>query len=503
LVLASLKQNEISEYIEYLTEDELAELDALIGAVTSTLWQPHPDNEPQRLAYECQADELYYGGSAGGGKTDLLLGLAMTQHTKSIIFRREFSQLTDAILRSFELLGDTPARYNGSSHIWKNVPGERIIEFAGCQHLKDLQKYKGRPHDLKCFDEVADLNEHMYLFLTGWARTTAKNQRVRVVAAGNPPLTQEGEWVKRRWAAWLDPAHKNPAAPGELRWYARVDDEDIELKSGKPFKHGKEIIIPRTRTFIPAKLEDNPYLSKTGYRSILQNLPEPMRSKLLYGDHSIEVADDPFQVIPTEWVRLAQKRWENTEQPKCKLTALGCDIARGGKDNTVIYKRFKTWFDKPNRYPGKATPNGQTAAALIIEALDRKKALINLDVIGIGSSVYDILEEKNYNVNGVNFAGGSNETDKSGKLTFRNKRAEYYWAMREALDPETGEDLALPPDPILAADLCAPRWKLTASGIQIESKDDIIKRLGRSPDDGDACVLAHHFEKEIVIVREL
>ena len=62
--------------------------------------------------------------------------------------------------------------------------------------------------------------------------------------------------------------------------------------------------------------------------------------------------------------------------------------------------------------------------------------------------------------------------------------------MREALDPVNGYGLALPPVPRLRADLCTPLWKLTPRGIQIELKEDIIKRLGRSPDHGDAAVLA-------------
>jgi hypothetical protein len=64
------------------------------------------------------------------------------------------------------------------------------------------------------------------------------------------------------------------------------------------------------------------------------------------------------------------------------------------------------------------------------------------------------------------------------------------WRLREALDPDKGEHLALPPDTQLKADLCAPLWKLTAQGIQIELKDEIIKRIGRSPDRGDAVILA-------------
>ncbi|NJN87932.1 MAG: hypothetical protein HC881_18595 [Leptolyngbyaceae cyanobacterium SL_7_1] len=80
--------------------------------------------------------------------------------------------------------------------------------------------------------------------------------------------------------------------------------------------------------------------------------------------------------------------------------------------------------------------------------------------------------------------------DRSGQLGFANKRAESYWRLRELLDPAYGATLALPPDPKVLADLTAPRWKLTLQGILLESKDDIRGRLGRSPDLGDAIVMA-------------
>jgi len=62
------------------------------------LWMPHPENVPQIKAYVSEADILYFGGAAGGGKSDLLLGLALTAHKKSIIFRREYLQLRERLL---------------------------------------------------------------------------------------------------------------------------------------------------------------------------------------------------------------------------------------------------------------------------------------------------------------------------------------------------------------------------------------------------------------------
>jgi hypothetical protein len=78
----------------------------------------------------------------------------------------------------------------------------------------------------------------------------------------------------------------------------------------------------------------------------------------------------------------------------------------------------------------------------------------------------------------------------SGVLQFVNTRAWAYWSLRDMLDPEKGLNLALPPDQELLSDLVAPRWRMTMQGIKIEAKEDIVKRLGRSPDCGDAVVLA-------------
>ena len=120
-------------------------------------------------------------------------------------------------------------------------------------------------------------------------------------------------------------------------------------------------------------------------------------------------------------------------------------------------------------------------------------------MIGIGASVYDTV--KNYANQGafpvipINFAAASDHQDRTRNIEFCNVRAAAYWQMREALDPDTGDDLALPPDNALLADLCAARWQPTPRGIKIEAKADIIERIGRSPDRADAVVLAHYQAK--------
>lgn len=439
------------------------------------------------MAYCSQADELFYGGAAGGGKTDLLLGLALTEHRKSIIFRREYPQLKDIIERSRELIG-LNGRYNDTAHIWRGLPGNRSIEFGALQYEADKEKYKGRPHDFMAYDEMSDMTESQYTFTSGWLRTTVPDQRVQSVGAGNPPTNADGEWVIRRWGPWLDDQHPRPAKPGELRWFAMIDKKDTEVDGPKLIIFKQDEITPRSRTFIPARLTDNPYLLNSGYGTVLQNMPEPLRSQLLYGDFKAGIKDDPWQTIPTAWIKAAQARWhEGDFGPQ---SCIGVDVARGGDDKTVIAIRHGHWFAPLLKYEGKDTPDGNYVAGLVLAA-KKGNPIINIDVIGVGSSPYDILKNMGQ-VAGINFGEGTSATDKSGRLRFANVRACAYWKFREALDPVNDSNIALPPDSELLADLAAPKWSPRGEKITIESKEEIKKRLGRSPDCGDAVVLAYY-----------
>lgn len=442
---------------------------------------------PQTMAEQTEAHELFFGGSAGGGKSDLLLGLAITSQKRSIIYRREARQSSAFVTRSREILGRLPNwAYNGSTSTWRSDDG-KVIEFAGAQHEWDWTKHQGHPFDMVSWDELSHFTRLQYRILNGWNRTSEPGQRCRVVATGNPPTSPEGRWVVEEFAPWLDKEFPNPAAPGELRWYVVEGDKVTWLESGEEVTVKGERIKPRSRTFIPARVTDNPVYMATDYVSTLQALPEPMRSQFLYGDFGAGMEEDPWQVIPTDWVRKAFQRW--TEEPPCEQSALGVDVARGGRDKTTIAPRHGKWFAKLHKHPGSATPDGPTVAGLVIN-VQRGKATVFVDVIGVGASVYDYLKEQSwFRTVPVNNAGACELKDRSGKLRFVNVRAASYWKLREALDPNGPDRIALPPDQELLADLCAPKWKLTSRGVQIEAKEDLVKRLGRSPDTGDAVVL--------------
>ena len=479
------------------------------GRLLLPLWQPLQG--PQSEAFNCQATVIGYGGQAGGGKTDLGLGLAATQHDRSVIFRRTFPQLRSIIERSREIFNPASVehgkdRYNESLHRWVLSDG-RIIEFESCQHEKDSLKQRGRPRDLYVFDEATEFARSMIEFITAWLRSTNPKQKTTILLTFNPPTDDDGIWIIdyfRPWLAYLYPdqfQHDNPAKPGEIRYFATVDSEQIECENGKSFTYKDETIIPTSRTFIPAKLDDNPYLANTSYRSVLQSLPEPLRSQLLHGNFAVSLKANPFQVIPTAWVKLAQRRWMEMERPLMPLSGVGVDLVRGGKDNMAIAKRYGNWFGEIVKVPGVSVEDGPAAAALLYNELRDEKHIgyINMDVIGIGSSGYDSARPLFDNVLPVNasqkstYIVMSNTNPPKELFKMRNVRAEYHWRMREALDPISGLNLALPPGNEIVADLCAARYAMMADRvIQIEEKKKIKKRIGRSPDVGEAIMMALH-----------
>lgn len=499
-----MNHTDIAALWAYMTPEERKACEDILAS-DKTRWRPL--GGPQSMAYYSEADIIGYGGAAGGGKTDLACGKALTQHRKAMILRRVGTELTGVIDRLEELIGSKNG-YNGQSNIWR-LP-DLQIEFGAVPNPGDERKYQGRPHDLLVFDEATNFLSQQVRFLLGWLRTTVPGQRCQALLTFNPPTSAEGRWVTEFFAPWLDNKFPNPAQPGELRYAASLPADEAHpngrdlwvdrpdefvLVDGHPVYNfdrnahkPDDIIKPLSRTFIPSRITDNPYLLGTGYMAQLQSLPEPLRSQMLKGDFNAGVEDDPWQVIPTAWVEAAQARWSKPHKLD-PMDSMGIDVARGGRDNTVIARRHGMWFDEALTYPGSETPNGPMVAGLCIGAM-RDSAPMHIDVIGVGASPYDFLVQAKQQITGVNVAEKSLGTDASGRLRFKNLRSELWWRFREALDPNSNTGIALPPDKRLLADLCAPTWSLQSATIYVESREDIIKRIGRSPDWASAYILA-------------
>ncbi|MGH8276177.1 MAG: terminase, partial [Steroidobacteraceae bacterium] len=313
---------ELVEKLKPMPAGLRTKLEAEAHAKTAALrWLPNPG--PQTLAYYSEADELYYGGEAGGGKSDLLVGLAINCHRRAAIFREFKDDARKLGQRLCEVVGST-AGWNDQMSRWRYR--DQYIDFDGLPNEQDKEHHKGTPRDLHAFDEIGDFTESQYEFIIAWNRSTVRGQRCRVVATGNPPTRAKGLWVIKRWAAWLDPRHPHPAADGEIRWYVRASDgEEKEVPDAGPYDVDGEATFAKSRTFIRAHLEDNPDLARTDYDATLARLPKELRDAYRSGKFDVALRDHPFQVVPTQWVLDAQKRW-NRRPPRICCGNVGSPI---------------------------------------------------------------------------------------------------------------------------------------------------------------------------------
>jgi hypothetical protein len=490
-ILARLSKN--------LTQQQFEELEQEVNEILpDEVW--YPNAGPQTDAYFSKADILLYGGQPGGGKSQILLGCAVTQHQRSLIVRKQFTDLDSIVDNLQGVLKTSQGIVRGNRPKYKSPDG-RLVVFQGMGASGEIDSGKqGAAFDFIGVDEAAQLPENDVRMLIGWNRPGAgvsTNQRCRIILASNPPVNSTGDWLGTFFGPWLDPAYPKPAKFGDLRWFIfnsegksqEVDDNNVITIDGVDY-------YPHSRTYIPARLEDNPYLNPADYKKNLQTIPEPFRSQLLSGNFLAAREDQQNQVIPTAWVQAAIGRHEQRTTPPhgIPMCNMGVDCSGGGKDEAVIAPRFDHYFAKLIKFNTIKDEYGSQMAGEVIKAR-RDRSEITLDMGGgYGSGAYIILKENIGTEFLKSYRGGEGPTRRTedGKLTFTNARSQAYWMMREALNPDQvgGSHIELPNDPKLIAGLTAPTFELRGIKIQVEPKDEVVKKLGYSPNEADAVVMA-------------
>jgi len=493
--------DELLNRFSKLSAKEQADItETVIEETKDMLWVPSPG--PQTDAYFSKADILLYGGAAAGGKSDLGLGLAITKHQRSLVMRRKYTDLSFLTDRSIEIMG-TRKGFNGSAPPKFNLRKGKIIEYGAAQSVGDELSWMGRPHDLLYVDEAAHFAETQIRALMGWVRSPEKGQRVRVVLGSNPPLSDEGIWMFKMFAPWLDPAFPEPAEGGEIRWCI-VDDEDKDIWVDGPGKHlvDGQMVLAMSRTFIPAKLSDNPFQNTPEYRAQQDGLPKHLRDALRDGNFLSVRKDHDLQLIPTGWIQAAIDNWKPEPPegvPMCAiaadLTGMGSDTGGGKQDKFVLASRHDGYYNKLVITKAQDAKMGKDKASKI-QKHRRDGATIILDMGGgYGDSTYEHLD--NNGIPAIKYKGAAKSAarTKASKIPFYNKRAETYYRFMEDLDPGQpgGSKITLPNDPFLMADLCSVRFDRNNSDInmiKLETKKDLTARLGRSTDYGDPVVMA-------------
>ena len=242
----------------------------------------------QQKFITAQADEVLFGGAAGGGKSygqvvDALLYALKYPGSKQIIFRRTYKELEQSIIRTvLSLYPKKIFKYNSSKHTGTFINGS-ILDFGYCDSINDVTNYQSAEFDVIRFDELTHFTEDIYIYLI--SRLRGANKYPRSIKSSTNPGSVGHTWVKARFI--------DIGAPNTLH----------------TFETG-------TRIFIPSKVQDNQFLMEADpqYIKRLENLSEKDKKALLYGDWDIfdgqyfaEFKREihtcrPFE-IPPEWRR--------------------------------------------------------------------------------------------------------------------------------------------------------------------------------------------------------
>jgi hypothetical protein len=202
-------------------------------------------------------------------------------------------------------------------------------------------------------------------------------------------------------------------------------------------------------------------------------------------------------LIPLHWIEAAQKRYKLQQQQGwhiAKTLRLGVDVAGMGRDSSCFCYRYDNYVDRFEMIQSGGVANHMQVAGKVKVDIEKSiSAEAFIDTIGEGAGVYSrLVEKKVKNVFSVKFSESAEWKDKplkdvTGQYEFLNMRAYLYWAVRDWLNPINKMEAMLPVDDELTQELTETKWEFMSNGkIKIEPKEEIKKRLGRSPDKSDA-----------------
>lgn len=265
-------------------------------AMTETV-SIRPQPGAQEAFLSSTADITIYGGAAGGGKSYALL-LEPLRHIQNpdfgaLMLRRTTPEITNVgglweeSEKIYPLVGADPRIGNLD---WQFPSGAKI-KFDHLEHEKSKHKYQGSQIALVCFDELTHFSEGQFWYMVSRNRSTC-GVRPYIRGTCNPDANS---WVATFIDWWIDHNTGYPIAErsGVVRWFVRYGSELQWADSADELKAKFPGLEPKSLTFIPATLEDNPALTESdpGYLANLQSLPFVEQERLLAGNWNVVDAE--------------------------------------------------------------------------------------------------------------------------------------------------------------------------------------------------------------------
>lgn len=249
---------------------------------------PHEPTDRQRLFLSLPHQEAFYGGAAGGGKSDALLMGALefadAPKYSALILRRTFQDLAKpgALLdRSREWLASSGARWNDQKKQWRFSSGA-VLAFGYLENEADIYQYQSAEYQHIAFDELTQFTDRQYTYLFSRLRRLVDSSvPLRMRSASNPGGIG-ADWVAARFI----PEDWTPESlDATVKLLPLGSGGSPLLLAAVPEEYG--YVVKDGRAFVPAKLEDNPHLDQETYERSLEELDEVTRAQLRRGDWRI------------------------------------------------------------------------------------------------------------------------------------------------------------------------------------------------------------------------
>lgn len=237
---------------------------------------------------------------------------------------------------------------------------------------------------------------------------------------------------------------------------------------------------------MPALPHDNPHNDPT-FLANLETLPEAEYQRYVKGNW--EYSSDPNQMIQYAWIRDAEEFEEDTDTSQAdyrKPQYVGVDVAREGNDYTVLYYADDRGLMHKERYSGLKTHEVGNLLITRIKEFDLDPDNISIDAIGLGAGVIDYLESKRIYV--TPFKSSEGPMSETTHYAFANRRIEAAWMLREEL--RLGK-ISIKSNSEFVRQALQLKYFVKENKIIMESKEAIKKRLGKSPDEAEAAIMAN------------